>query len=53
MKVYYTVYDGFYVVVTKNRISFYEGEALLPKKVLKWLESNKPIQRYSFYYEIM
>ncbi|MBO7733890.1 MAG: hypothetical protein J6S67_15105 [Methanobrevibacter sp.] len=52
MKVYYTIYDGWYIVIEKNKTHAYEGEALLPKRVVNWLKTNKPIEKHAFYYEI-
>ena len=48
MKVYYTKYDGFFVVIEKNKVCVYEGKALLPKRVVKWLETHKPIEVHAF-----
>lgn len=52
MKVYYTIYDGWFIVIEKNKTHAYEGEALLPKRVVNWLKTNKPIEKHAFYYEI-
>lgn len=53
MIVYYTIYDGYFVVVEKDKICAYEGKALLPRKVVNWLKTNKPIEKHAFYYDIL
>ncbi len=51
MNVYYTKCDGFYVCVKNGKISAYEGKALCPPSVVKWLENNKPIELDEFYHD--
>lgn len=49
MRVYYTIYDGFYVVVENGNTEAFEGELLLPKRVRDWLKTNKPVGIKAFY----
>lgn len=49
MRVYYTTYDGFYVVVENENTEAFEGELLLPKRVREWLKTNKPVEIKAFY----
>lgn len=51
MKVYKTLYDGFYVSIDKGKICAYEGLALCPPKVKKWIEKNKAIEINYFQHE--
>lgn len=44
MNVYLTTYDGYIVTVENDKINAYEGKALCPPKVKKWLETNKPTE---------
>lgn len=36
-----TKYDGFYIAVKNNKVSSYEGFALCPKDVQKYIETNE------------
>lgn len=51
--VYITTYDGFIICSHKNdsNIEAYEGKAMCPKTLQKWLEINKPIELDMFYTE--
>ncbi len=49
MKVYYTTYDGYYVVVEGKETCAYEGIKLCPNKVKKWLEQKEPIEIHDFH----
>jgi hypothetical protein len=51
MNVYHTTYDSYYIVVENGKTSAYEGKALCPPRVDKWLKSNKPTELNCFYYE--
>ena len=44
MNVYLTTYDGYIVAVENGKVSAYEGAALCPSKVKKYLEEHKPYQ---------
>lgn len=51
-KVFLTKYDGFIITLSKNgNIRCYEGKALCPKYLQKWLESNEPIILSAFHNE--
>ncbi len=49
-KVFRTKYDGFIITLSKTGIIHgYEGKALCPKYLQKWLDGNDPIELDAFY----
>ena len=49
-KVFRTKYDGFIIILNKTgTIHGYEGKALCPKYLQKWLEKNDSIELSAFF----
>ena len=51
--VYQTIYDGYIICSHKNddSVEAYEGKALCPAGLQKWLETHEPIKLNMFYHE--